>query len=158
MPEATPSVQEILSEWSISVRSVDRALWQTGIDRYEAGSLKDPAGMELTAELLCVAFVHYLNDGSTSDESPDEWPDGVIDHTAWDVLVATLQTEHGSSLTPGPTGASVWPLQRSEKSASSHGTSGGMGGCLSSSTMRDVFTLWRPPWRASRSRSMRWRW
>jgi hypothetical protein len=100
VPEMTPTTLQILSEWSISDSSVDRALWQKGIDRYGAGSLKDPAGMELAAELLCVALAHYLNGEPSAAESGDEWPRSVVDHTVWDVLVATLQAEHGTSLTP----------------------------------------------------------
>lgn len=97
MTESRPSVNQILTEWTIAEPAADRARWQEGIRRYEAESLDDYAAMGAAAELMCAALTHYVADGSIITDTTAEPPETALVQTVWNVLVATLHGGSGNS-------------------------------------------------------------
>jgi len=96
-----PTVQEILSEWTLDNVEVATAIWMHGIDRYEATDLEDRGEMILAADEMGLALAWFLSRPSGGADGTGLLPDSDIAVITWNVLVASLGGDSDELMTSG---------------------------------------------------------
>lgn len=88
--EPSPSVDDILAEWTILDPAADTVRWRNGVERHRAGLDDVPGSPDETTNLLCSGLTHYVANGSVITASDTVTPETMLQHTIWNVLSAAL--------------------------------------------------------------------